>query len=205
MTSTALLQKYPVISNQVSAEQIRVILTKLEHVLEQGTDGDIVEMGCYIGTTSLFMQRLLLGQGEKRAFHVYDSFAGLPEKSPQDMSRAGEQFIAGELSVSKKQFIHEFHKANLTLPIIHKGWFSGLGPDAIPKQIAFAFLDSDFYESIRCSLQLVLPRMSSGSIIIIDDYAREALPGVHQAVQESLPPYLKAHIQTVQNMGIITV
>lgn len=205
MTPDALLRKYPVISDQVSVEQIRVILTELERVLGQGIDGDVVEFGCYIGTTSLFIQRLLQLRREKKSFHVYDSFEGLPEKSKEDNSSAGEQFKAGELMVNKKQFIREFQKANLPLPVIHKGWFSDLNEKDTPEQIAFAFLDGDFYGSIKTSLQLVLPRMQPGGAIIIDDYAREALPGAAKAVQESLPEYLKTHIQTARNMGIIKV
>lgn len=77
-----------------------------------------------------------------RAFHVYDSFEGLPPKSAHDASGAGEQFTAGELAVSKKQFLHEFHKAGLQPPIVHKGWFGDLSEQDIPAQIAFAFLDS---------------------------------------------------------------
>jgi O-methyltransferase len=201
----ALVQKYPIISDQVSAEQIRVILTELDRTLQQGIVGAVVEFGCYIGTTSLFIQRMLQEQPEQRPFHVYDSFEGLPEKSAQDNSRAGEQFKAGELAVSKKQFIREFQKAHVPLPVIHKGWFSNLTDKDVPEQIAFAFLDGDFYDSIRVSLRLVLSRMSRGGVIIIDDYAREALPGAAKAVQESLPEYLNTHIQTVQNMGIINL
>src|SRR5260221_249695 len=121
-----LLNKYPIISGQVSREDIRTVLMQLEKVLAGGVPGDIVEFGCYIGTTSLFIRRLMDGHQENRAFHVYDSFEGLPAKSREDASPAGTDFEAGKLAVSKKQFIREFQKANLKLPIIHKGWFNDL-------------------------------------------------------------------------------
>jgi O-methyltransferase len=133
-------------------------------------------------------------------FHVYDSFEGLPPKSAHDASGAGEQFTAGELAVSKKQFLHEFHKAGLQPPIVHKGWFGDLSEQDIPAQIAFAFLDGDFYESIRDSLRLVLPHMQKGSTIVIDDYAREALPGAAKAVHEYFPA---TRITVAHNLGII--
>jgi O-methyltransferase len=131
---------------------------------------------------------------------VYDSFEGLPAKAPEDESRAGEQFTAGELAVSKKQFLREFQKSNLRPPIIHKGWFKDLTDAEVPKKIAFAFLDGDFYESIQGSLKLVLPRLQKGGTIIIDDYAREALPGAARAVHELLP---NTNVTTVHNLGII--
>ena len=179
-----LLVKYPIISDQVDREDVRIVLQSLEKVLDADIPGGIVEFGCYIGTTSLFFRLLMDARRENRSFHVYDSFEGLPEKSREDDSAAGIGFKAGALNVSKKQFIREFQKANLKLPIIHKGWFSQLTSDDVPEQIAFALLDGDFYESIRDSLKLVLPHMSNGGIIVIDDYASEALPGVARAAQE---------------------
>lgn len=223
-----LLAKYPLISDQVNAQQVRTILAELEKVLGRGIPGAVVEFGCYIGTTSLFIRRLLdeyqchpersrgvscndekasgslhAASGlsrDGRQFHVYDSFEGLPEKTAADASRAGEQFRAGELSVSKKQFYREFQKAGLQSPVVHKAWFKDLTTDDVPKQIAFAFLDGDFYESIRDSLKLVLPRMQKGGVIVIDDYAREALPGAARAVHEHFRP---DQILTAHNLGVI--
>jgi len=195
-----LLAKYPLISDQVDKAQVAVILRELQSTIEHGVEGDVVEFGCYIGTTSLFIRRLLDVNGDERAFHVYDSFVGLPEKSAADSSRAGDQFVAGELAVSKKQFVHEFQKAHLKTPIIHKGWFSDLSDQDVPAKIAFAFLDGDFYESIRDSLTLVLPRMQKGGVIIIDDYAREALPGAARAVHEHFSP---DRVRTDHNLGIL--
>jgi O-methyltransferase len=202
-TIDQLISRYPLISEQVSRDQLHVILEELARTLQQGTDGDIVEFGCYIGTTSLFVRRLLDEVTSDKTFHVYDSFEGLPAKSAQDASRAGEQFTAGQLAVSKKSFLREFQKASLQAPIIRKGWFSDLTDGDVPERIAFAFLDGDFYESIRDSLQLVLPRLSPGATIVIDDYAREALPGAAKAVDEFLPPALKARLSVSHNLAII--
>lgn len=204
MVSSDLLAKYPLISNQVSKDQLQIILGELEKVLPK-LDGAIVEFGCYIGTTSLFIRRLLDALKATREFHVYDSFEGLPSKTPQDESRAGDQFQAGELSISKKQFVQQFQKAGLRAPVIHKGWFGSLGNADVPEQIAFAFLDGDFYESIRDSLKLVLPRIQQGGIIIIDDYAREALPGAAKAAHDLLSPAQQTHLQVVNNLAVIKV
>ena len=201
-TVSNLLTKYPLISDQVNKDQMDVILRELERTLHKNIDGAVVEFGCYIGTTSHFIRRLLDAKSlsDTVAFHVYDSFEGLPEKTAEDGSRAGEQFRAGELSVSKKTFLREFQRAHLKLPVIHKGWFKDLGTEDVPEKIAFAFLDGDFYESIRDSLKLVLSRMQKGGVIIIDDYAREALPGAARAVHEHFRP---EHVRTAYNLGII--
>lgn len=204
MNAQESLAKYSLISDQVSKEQLAVILGELEKLLlrdrAEGLDGAIVEFGCYIGTTSLFIRRLLDAYNDAREFHVYDSFEGLPFKSRQDESRAGEQFKAGELAVSKKQFSREFQKAGLKPPAVHKGWFSELTPGDVPDQIAFAFLDGDFYESIHDSLKLVLPKLQRHGVIIIDDYAREALPGGAKAVHEF---FRSDQVTASHNLGII--
>jgi O-methyltransferase len=201
LTPDHLLAKYPLVSDQVTKDQVRVILAELGKVLPN-CDGAIVEFGCYVGTTSLFIRRLLDIHKGGREFHVYDSFQGLPPKTAQDQSRAGDQFQAGELAVSKKQFLQQFQKAGLQPPVIHKGWFGELAATDVPDKIAFAFLDGDFYESIRDSLRLVLPRLQPGGTIIIDDYAREALPGAAKAVRELLP---NTPVRTQHNLGIISL
>ena len=194
-----LLQKYPLISAQVDVQDVRIILTELQRVLDANVAGDLVEFGCYLGTTSLFIQRLLGEQDHQgRQFHVYDSFEGLPSKSRHDESPAGVHFQPGVLAISKKQLLREFQKARLQPPIIHKRWFHDLTATDVPRNIAFAFLDGDFYDSIKKSLQLVRPRLAAGGTIILHDYARDALPGVAKAARElGLQP-------TVQhNLGII--
>lgn len=186
MNTKTLLSQYPIISDQIGKPALGVVLDELEKVLATDVPGDIAEFGCYIGTASLFIRRLLdtYHESAKREFHVYDSFAGLPDKSAQDQSAAGVDFKAGELTVSKKQFLQEFQKAKLKPPVVHKAWFSDLTDHDLPSHIAFAFLDGDFYESIIDSLRLVWPRLDRGSTITIDDYQRETLPGVERAVRD---------------------
>ncbi len=205
MITQELLKKYPITSDQVTWDRLEVVLGEFERILNSGVPGDIVEFGCYIGTTSLFLRRLLdaYGQSGSRELHVYDSFEGLPEKSKQDASPAGEQFRAGELSVGKKQLLLEFKKANLQPPIIHKGWFNELTADEIPKRVAFAFLDGDFYESIRESLKLVWPALDSKGVITIDDYGRAALPGAERAVLEFIHEGPSARLIVKHSIAII--
>lgn len=186
MITDQLLAKYPIISDQVDAKELGVLLRELEKVLQSGVVGNIVEFGCYVGTTSLFIRRLLDAYNFTGEFHVYDSFMGLPEKTQADASAAGEQFKAGELFAPRKTFIQNFKKAELKLPIIHKGWFADVAPDDVPESIIFAFFDGDFYESIRDSLELIAPKLAPSAVVVVDDYASEALPGAARAVDEWL-------------------
>lgn len=149
--------------------------------------GDFVEFGCYRGDTSLLIADLLVKNHVEKSVKklwIYDSFEGLPEKSAFDESVLGVDFKGGELFVTKREVKERFLRAGLPVPVIKKGWFADLMADDLPDKIAFAFLDGDFYESIRDSLRLVGPRMSEGGVIVVHDYSNPALPGVRKAVNE---------------------
>lgn len=197
-----LLARYPIISDQVDAKELGVLLRELEKVLRSGAAGNIVEFGCYVGTTSLFIRRLLDAYNFTGEFHVYDSFMGLPEKTQADASAAGEQFKAGELVAPRKTFIHNFKKADLKLPIIHKGWFADFTPEDVPESIIFAFFDGDFYESIADSFRLCDGKFQKTATIIVDDYANEALPGAARAVDEWLGRH-PAQVTVESSLAII--
>lgn len=174
--------RYPIISDQIDRAELRVIVRELQKTLDADVPGDVVELGCYVGTTSLFLQRLL--SGHTKTLHVYDSFAGLPPKNVADASPAGMQFKQGELLATKAQLIKHFKQAALPLPVIHKIWFEHFTPADVPDQISFAFLDGDFYTSILGSLKGIWPKLAQGAIVVVDDYQTEALPGVARALKE---------------------
>jgi len=178
-----LLSRHPLITDQIETEELRTILKNLEFVLDQGVEGDIVEFGCFEGTASLFLQRMIQTKQSDKSLWVYDSFDGLPDKTKEDESPLGIDFKRGELRSTKAKFIENFRKAQLPLPRITKKWFHEITDSELPDTICLAFLDGDYYRSIRTSLELVLPRMAPGGIIAVDDYDNASLPGVRKAVE----------------------
>ena len=165
----------------------QVSRTETDKILEVARDcmavaGDFVELGCYKGDTSLLLADLL--KSTDKQLYIYDSFEGLPEKRAEDESAAGENFKGGELYVTKREVKERFLRANLPVPVIKKAWFNELTDADLPEKIAFAFLDGDFYESIKDSLKLVEDKMSKNGAIIVHDYNNPALPGVAKAVDE---------------------
>lgn len=196
------MNKLKLLSDQVSENEIAVIMAELEKVLSRNVAGDVTEFGCFVGTTSVYLAaRLKL---TSKQLYLYDSFAGLPPKTKEDISPAGEQFKEGELLATKKQLVINLKKANVPMPIIKKAWFSDLSGDNIPEQISFAFLDGDYYDSILDPLKLIWPRLSPGAVVVVDDYANEALPGAAKAVDE----WLRTHTATIRvqaSLAILTI
>ena len=167
-------------NDQVSEAETAEIIRLAREALK--CDGDFVELGCYKGDTSLMLAEVISGSDKK--LWIYDSFEGLPVKSEQDYSEIGKDFKEGELYASKREVKERFLRAGMKVPVIKKAWFSDLTEADLPEKIAFAFIDGDFYESISDSLKLVGPWMVPSGLILVHDYANEALPGVEKAVDE---------------------
>ena len=189
---------------QVTARETEILLQELTKTLKHNIPGDVVEFGCYKADTSVLYQKLLESMGygspiqsenhaaqtSQKTLWLYDSFEGLPAKTREDNSAAGDAFQAGELLVTKREVIEKFKKMGLKLPKIKKAFFDNLDIIYdIPEKISYAFLDGDLYQSIKTSLRLVTDKMSQGGVIIVHDYNNPELPGSARAVDE----WLKSH------------
>ncbi len=172
------------VTDQVDQREAAIILRELELVIKAGVDGDVVELGCYEGGSAVAMQNVLAKHDYSKKLWLYDSFEGLPEKTTEDHSIRGAAFKAGELKASRARLLRNFVKTGLKQPEVKRAWFFELDETDLPEQIAFAFLDGDFYESVMDSLKLIWPKLAEGSVVIIDDYQNSALPGVKTAVDE---------------------
>lgn len=188
---------------QFGQAELAVLLRELKGVLDKHVAGDVVELGCYRGETSVHIARELKGSGKQ--LFIYDSFAGLPPKSAEDQSPAGEQFKAGELPVTKREVIERLKKAGFGEVRVKKAWFSDLASGDLPENISLAFLDGDFYHSIIDSLKLVWPKLSPGAVVVVDDYQNESLPGARKAVDEWLRLHEYQSFRVEKSLGIIQV
>ena len=171
----------------------------LSRTMYQNVSGDVVEVGCYRGLTAVMLQKTLDEHRSEKKLHVYDSFEGLPEKSPQDafspegnikksIYQDNKRMGKGWFQTSEETLRESFHTFETKLPYIHKGWFEETLPQSLPEKISFAHLDGDLYESTLVSLENIYPKMAIGAIAVIDDYCdmdiherTNALPGVKKA------------------------
>ena len=188
---------------QVTKQETEEILRLAEKALSAA--GDFVELGCYKGETSLLLARLLKAYDSDKRLWLYDSFAGLPEKTVEDASTAGEQFKAGELFVSKREVVEKFKRSGLPFPVIKKGFFEDLDPATdLPSNVAFAFCDGDLYGSIKTSLKLIVPKLADGGIVVVHDYNNPELPGSSRAVDEFLRAHTDFRLAQKHTLAILT-
>lgn len=175
-----ILIKYPHTTLNITESQLRVILEGL--IETKDIEGEVLELGCHAGLTSVYIRRVLDEIKSKKEFHAYDSFQGLPEKKPQDECDKENPFIEGYFDLKGTwQIKTRFENNNLKLPILHEGWFSGA---SYPDKVSLCFLDGDFYDSILDGLKMVYPRLSIGGLLLIHDYKWELLPGVEKACSD---------------------
>ena len=157
----------------------------LEKVLLPEIKGDVLELGCNTGTTSIFIRKLLDAYKSRKVFYVYDSFEGLPEKTEHD----GERFKRRDVAIGPEHLVNSFRGLNLRIPVINIGWFAEIPDEQYPKKICFAFLDGDFYSSIIDSLNKIYRKLTPGAIVCVHDYTpgnSKWLPGVEKACVDFL-------------------
>ena len=194
------LKWYPINPGLSSAVVMRHLLMRLQKVLLGDVPGDVVEMGCHAGGTSVFFARMLAETSPSRTLYLYDSFKGLPARHPKDNQNYG---TPGSVHTAMETVIRRFEKERLPMPRIHHGWFRDLQPIDIPDKVAFGFFDGDMYESILDSFRLIYPRMEPGAVVCVHDYAVDNWPGVKSACDDFLADKPERMTNPVFLLGVL--
>jgi hypothetical protein len=151
--------------------------------------GDVCEFGVAEGATSALLANEIADTD--RALWLYDSFAGLPKPTQEDVL-LDDVWNLGDIMKYEGMFAHNETKVlkrlqKLPKPFdrhhLVKGMFEN-GPETKgPDKICFAYIDFDFYKSIREALEFIHDRLSVGGAIIVDDYGFFSA-GAQRAVDE---------------------
>jgi O-methyltransferase len=168
-------------SSIINQDQVKKLVEYLLDTIENNIDGDVVELGCYVGESSKYLMKTLIETNSNKKLYVYDSFEGLPDLSKWEINTG---WRPRTLVTSEDVLTSNFIENNLPTPIITKGWFCDIPEDRLPEKISFAFLDGDFYDSIYDSLVKVYDRVVDGGYIFFHDYKRNDLPGVEAAIKD---------------------
>ncbi len=164
-----------------------------EIALSQHTHGDIAECGCWRGHSSHMISTLARKHGFKGVFHIFDSFEGLSELSPEDRSKRFD-LSAEQIKEQAKWFAcpEDVVKANLaefSFVRTYKGWVPDRFNDVTDKRFSFVHIDLDLYKPIADSLDFFYPRMLENGIIVLDDYGSSRFPGAKLAVDEAVEKF----------------
>lgn len=159
--------------------------------LVENIEGDVVECGVWQGHTLISLAFLNANSIRKRRIWGFDSFEGLPSPSKEDIStptsiaREGMFNNVNEATVLNNLRAVSFGQHDVENQIrLVKGWFS----DTLPEYdgpIALLHLDADLYDSTKCALENLWPKVAIGGIAAFDNYQEEHVwPGEKKAVDE---------------------
>lgn len=141
-------------------------------------EGDVCEFGVAQGETSALIANEIRSGSKK--LHLFDSFEGLPGPTEEDrlkddiFSLGSMEAYTGTMACPEDMVCARldaiaFHPERY---VIHKGFVDKvfLENSNLPESVSFAFVDFDFYEPIKLSLDFLHERTTSGAIVIVDDY-----------------------------------
>lgn len=162
--------------------------------------GDICEFGVAQGATSKLIAQEIMALADRK-FWLFDSFEGLPAPTKEDklihdifklgsMDKYQGTMASPESEVLGKLASVKFPSERIR---VKKGWVKDtIKSGEIPAQVAFAYVDFDFYDPIKDALEFLDTRMSPGGRIVVDDYgffSDGAQLAVDQFVKAAGPRY----------------
>jgi O-methyltransferase len=166
---------------RTSAERIYALIQAVRYVKTNAIKGAIVECGVWKGGSMAAVARTLLQvQGAERDLYLFDTFQGMTEPSSEDIDYSGNQ--ASDLLQEKPSFKCSGAPLEFVKKVLYatgypkerihfiRGRVEETVPSSAPDSISLLRLDTDWYESTRHELVHLFPRISTGGVIIIDDY-----------------------------------
>lgn len=152
---------------------------------EAAVGGQFAEVGVYKGGS--------LKELHQHFPHVtilgFDTFEGLPKEQWNE----NEYHQPGEFSDTSLEEVQAF--VGSTGVQLVKGLFPASATGYEHLNFSFVHIDTDFYQSVKASLEWFWPRLLPGGIIVMDDYEWPNCPGVKLALDEFGQPYQPTNAQ----------
>lgn len=180
-----------------SPERVFALIEAVRYIVQRGIPGSIVECGVWRGGSMMAAALTLKSlAAENVDLYLFDTYEGMTEPTTVDVSREGELASRVFQRLKRREDHSEWCRASLE-EVQRNLWSTGYDKDKIkfipgrvedtlpefaPAQIAVLRLDTDWYESTKHELVHLFPRLSSGGVLIIDDYGYWA--GARRAVDE---------------------
>ena len=172
----------------VGGANINIILHLLG--LTRDVPGDLAECGVFRGSTLVPVALELTQQKSAKHIYGFDSFEGFPDEVQYDMSLESppdsDKRMHGLDETSYELVLRKIARFRLTNATLMKGYFNQTFPACEARSFSFVHLDCDIYSSYKECLEFFYPRLSSGGIVLLDEYNDPPWPGCNQAVDEFL-------------------
>lgn len=182
-------------------ESLFSLIEAVRYIVRHDVPGAIVECGVWRGGSMMAAAMTLQQLGSTdRDLYLYDTFEGMTEPTPDDVMlhadvRAAELLATTEVGDGANVWcvssLDDVRAAvgSVGYPESRLHFVAGPVEETLPAKaptgpIALLRLDTDWYESTRHELEHLVPLMSPGGVLIIDDYWHWG--GCRKAVDEYL-------------------
>jgi O-methyltransferase len=160
-------------------DELSVLISAARYVARHNIPGDIVECGVWRGGTMQAIARALVECGDtSRNLYLFDTFEGMPAAQDKDSTVAAIATL-DDVQTGFATVPYPAEKVHLV-----KGKVEDTVPAKVPETISILRLDADWYESTAYELQHMWERLSSGGVLVLDDYGRSK--AARQATDEFL-------------------
>lgn len=209
-------------TTMTSPERILAFCDAADYVSKHNIPGDIVECGVWKGGSTAAAARTLIQANDiARTLWMYDTYDGMSAPSENDIDltgQAADQLLADDPApnreasdsiwcrcsldtVKQTMAATGYPQANIRYV---KGKVEDTLPTESPDQIAILRLDTDWYESTRCELEILFPKLAVGGVLIIDDYGH--WQGCRKAVDEYFEHHqIKMFLQRIDYTGRVGI
>ncbi|SRR6266851_124464 len=172
------------------------------------TDGAIVEVGCYLGQTTVFLNKHMDSSGIEKPYYAIDTFGGFVEEDVEY-----EVAVRGKVKsdVTKEFFSNSkyFFDKNMVLNSIRR--VKSIRADvcafdfAAIGKVSLALVDVDLYTPVKKAVRHLYKQLEVGGMIVVDDCkANSRFDGALQAYTECVTEYGLVKRIEHQKLGVIT-
>ncbi len=177
----------------ISIERGYSLYKSTEYIVKKGIPGDLVECGVWKGGSCMLMALTLKKLGaDDRKIYLYDTFSGMTEPGKEDIIAWNgrdvldkwekDGFDSWAVSQQEVRSILSSVDVNMNTFIFVEGDVMETLDTTVPAKISLLRLDTDWYESTAKELEILYPVLSTGGVLVIDDYGH--FKGSRKAVDE---------------------
>jgi len=195
-----LIEKIEAFAKYASRQSLAKFFTKYELFKQVlNVSGSIVECGVLHGAGLLTWAKLssiFEPANHPRKVIGFDTFSGFPSVSSKDTVGTFNDTKVGGLCGTPYEYVQEAVRIyDLNRPIAHipkvelvEGDLCETAPKYLQDNphlsVAMLYLDVDLYEPTKKALELFVPRMPKGAILVFDQFNARIFPGETQAVDD---------------------
>jgi len=172
---------------ELQPERLYVYLDSL--LATKDVPGSVVEVGCFQCGTAATAYKFLRNIGCRREYVCFDTFGGFPRSQfKTDVAMGTTAQLASGFSANSLPLVRGmlnrwgFPEIELVKADVVK-----MAESDLPESIAVALIDVDIAEPTEAAIRKILPRLSPGGVILVDDCDDGAYKGARIAVEKVVP------------------